>query len=84
MYLGCEGRGVLLSTEGALHISIDSDDAARFGHFELQVGIMRDCMEAGNGSSSEQRMITTAERDDIEDQVLASEVVRRTEDYLQC
>lgn len=41
-------------------------------------------VEAGKGGSSEQCVIATTEGDDVEDQVFASEVVRRTEDYFQC
>jgi hypothetical protein len=74
---------VLLSSEGALHISIDCDDPARARHFKLQVGIMRDRIEAGKGSSPKQCVIAAAEGDDVEDQVLASKVVWRAEYYLQ-
>ena len=45
---------------------------------------MRDRIEASEGGSSEQCVITTAEGDNVEDQVFASEVVLRTEDYFQC
>ena len=35
LYLSCKGRGVLLDMEGALHVSIDCDNIARSGRFEL-------------------------------------------------
>ena len=58
---------MLFGMERALHITVDCNNAMRSGHFELQVSIIRDCVKAGEGSSSEQRMVTTVERDDIED-----------------
>ena len=75
---------MLLGTEGALKIPIYCDDATRSRHFELKIGIVRDCIKAGESSSSEQCMITTAKRDDVEDQFLASEVLWRAEYYFQC
>ena len=44
---------------------------------------MRDYIETGESGSSKQCMITTAEGDDVEDQVFTLEVVRLTEDYFQ-
>lgn len=35
LYLGCEGRGVLLGMEGAPRVSINCNDAAGSEHFEL-------------------------------------------------
>ena len=35
LYFSRKGRGMLLSTEGALHVSINCDDTARSSHFEL-------------------------------------------------
>ena len=75
---------MLLSTEGALHVSIDSYDTAGSGHLEFEVGIVRDRIEASEHSSSEQCMIATAEGDDVEDQVFALEVFWRAEDDFQC
>ena len=45
---------------------------------------MRDRIKTGKSGSSEQCVISTAEGDDIKDQVFASEVVWRTEDNFQC
>ena len=59
--------GVLFSMEGALHVSIDNNDATWSGHFKLQISIVRDCIKAGESSSSEQCVITTAEGDDVKD-----------------
>ena len=70
---------MIFCTEGALHVSIDYNNATGSRHLKLQISIMRDCIEAGEGGMSEQCMITTAERDDVEDQILTSEVVWRAE-----
>ena len=35
LYFVRKGRGMLLSTEGALHVSIDCDNATRSGHLEF-------------------------------------------------
>ena len=84
LYFCCKGSGVLLSTEGAFRVSIDRYDTAWSGHLELEVGVVRHCIESSECGSSEQCMIATAEGDDVEDQVFTSEVVRQTEDDLQC
>ena len=75
---------MLLSTEGAFCASIDCYDTAWSGHLELEISIMWHCIESSKCGSSEQCVIATAEGDDIEDQVFASEVVRRSEDDLRC
>ena len=75
LYLGCKGRGVLLSMEGALHVSIDCDNTAGSGHLELEVSIMQHRIESSECGSSEQCRVATTEGDDVEDQVFASEVV---------
>ena len=80
----CEGSGVLLGTEGAFHVSVDSYDTAWPGHLKLEIGIMWHRIEASKCGSSEQCVIATSEGDDVEDQVFASEVVRRSEDDFQC
>mgnify|MGYP005829509277 CR=1 FL=1 len=76
LYFGCKGRGMLLSTEGALHVSIDYYDAMWSGHLELEVSIVRHRIESSECGLFEQCMIATAEGDDVKDQVFASEVVR--------
>ena len=63
----CEGHGVLLCSEGALCVSIDCNNSARSWHLELEVCIMRYHIESSKCGSPEQRVITTAERDYIED-----------------
>ena len=63
----CEGRGVLLCSERALCVSIDCYDPPRSWHLELEVCIMRYRVESSKCGSPEQRVITTAERDYIED-----------------
>lgn len=46
LQLGSLGRVLLLGTEGAFGVSIERDDTARSWHFKLEVGIMRDLVEA--------------------------------------
>ena len=67
---------MLLCSERALCVSIDCNNSARSWHLELEVCIMRYRIESGKCGSSEQCVIATAEGDDVEDQVFASEVVR--------
>ena len=80
----CEGSGVLLSTEGAFHVSIDCYDTAWSGHLELEISIVWHRIESSECCSSEQCMIAAAEGDDIEDQLFTLEVVRGSEDHFQC
>ena len=75
---------MLLGTEGAFHVSIDCYDTAWSGLLEFEISIMCHLIESSECSSSEQCVIATAEGDDVEDQVFALEVVRRSEDDLQC
>ena len=63
----CEGRGVLLRLERVLCVSIDHNNPARSWHLGLEVGIMRYRIESRKCGSPEKCMITTAERDYIED-----------------
>ena len=72
---------MLLSTEGALHVSINCYDTARTGHLGLKVRIVRHCIESSKCSSSEQCMITTVEGDNIEDQLFALKIIRGSEDH---
>lgn len=67
---------MLFSSEGALHVSIDANDAPRSEHFKLQISIVRDRIEAGESGSSEQCVIATTKRDNIKDQFFTTEVVR--------
>ena len=75
---------MFFGTEGAFHVSIDCYDTAWSGHLEFEIGIVWDRIEASECGSSEQCVLATSERDDVEDQVFTSEVVRRSEDDLQC
>ena len=75
---------MLLHMERAFCVSINCYNPTRSCHIELEVCIMRYRIESGKCGSSEQCVIAIAEGDDIEDQLLASEVVQRSEDYLQC
>ena len=76
LYFRCQGCGVLLGMEGAFHVSVDCYDTARSGHLEFQIGIVWHRIEASECGSSEQCMIATAEGDDVEDQVFATEIIR--------
>ena len=67
LYFRCESRRVLLHTEGAPHISIDRNNAAWPGHLELEVCVVWYHIESSKCGSPEQRVITTVERDYIED-----------------
>ena len=67
MHFCCEGRGVLLCSERALCVSIDYNNSVRSWHLELEVCIMWYRIESSKCGSPEQRVITTAERDYIED-----------------
>ena len=58
---------MLLYTEGAFGVSIDCYDAAWTGHLELEISIVSHRIQMSECGSSEQCMIATAERDDIED-----------------
>ena len=80
LYFCCQGRGVLLGTEGAFRVSIDCYYTAWSGHLELEISVVWHFIESSECSSPEQCVIATAEGDDIEDQVFALEVVWQTED----
>ena len=63
----CEGRSVLLCPERVLCVSINCNNSVRSWHLELEVCIMWYRIESSKCGSPEQRVITTAERDYIED-----------------
>ena len=67
MYFCREGCRMLFCSKGAVHISVDSDDPVRSWHLELEVCIMWYRIESSKCGSSEQCMVATAERDDVED-----------------
>ena len=75
---------MLLSMEGALHVSIDCYDTAWSGHLKLEISIVWHRIESSKCGSSEQCVIATSEGYDIEDQVFTVEVVGRAEDNFQC
>ena len=58
---------MFLRSEGAFRISVDRDDSTRAWHLELEVCIMRYRIESSECGSLKQRVITTSERDYIED-----------------
>ena len=84
LYFRCQGRDVLLGTNGAFHVSVDCYDTTWSGHLKFEIGIVWHRIEASKCGSSKQCVIATAEGDDVEDQVFALEVVRRSEDDFQC
>ena len=67
LYFCCQGRGVLLSAEGALRVSIDYYDTAWSGHLKFEISIVWHRVESSKCSSSKQCVIAAAKRDDIED-----------------
>ena len=67
MYFCRKGCSALFCTERVVHISVDCYDPARAWHLELEVCIVWYRIESSKCGSSEQGMVTTAERDDIED-----------------
>ena len=75
---------MLLGTEGAFRVSIDCYDAAWSEHLELKISVVWHRVEACKCGSSKQCVIATLKGDDIEDQFFTSEIVRGSEDYLQC
>lgn len=67
LYFCCEGRSVLLCTEGALCVSNGCYNPVRSGHLELEVGIVRHRIASTECGSFDQCMIATMEGDDIKD-----------------
>ena len=67
MYFCCERCRVLLRSEGAFSVSIDRDYSSRAWHLELEVCIVWYRIESSKCGSPEQCVVTTAERDDMED-----------------
>ena len=82
LYFCCQSNGVLLGTEGAFRVSINYYDTTWTGHLELEISIVWHRIESSKCCSSQQCVIATVEGDDIEDQLFASEVVRRSKDNL--
>ena len=58
---------MLFGTEGAFRISIDCYDAMWTGHLELEISIVRHCVESGECGPSEQCVIAGAKGDYVED-----------------
>ena len=67
MYFYRKGCSVLFCTERAVHIFVDCYDPARAWHIELEVCIVWYRIESSECGSSGQCVVTTTERDDIED-----------------
>ena len=67
MYFRREGYSMLFCSERAVHISVDCYDPTRSWHLELEVCIVWYHIEYSEGGSSKQCVVTTTERDDIED-----------------
>ena len=73
---------MFFSTEGTLRVSIDCYDPAWSRHLQLEISIVWHRIRSSECGSSGQCVIAAAEGDDVEDQLFASEVVRRSEDSL--
>ncbi len=82
VHFDCKGCSVLLGMEGAFRVSIDCYDATWSGHLELEISVVWHRIESSKCGSSKQCVIAAAKGDDIEAQLFASEVVRRSEDNL--
>ena len=67
MYFCRKGCCMLFYTERAVHISVDCYDPARAWHLELEVCIVWYRIESSECGSSEQCVVATVQRDDIED-----------------
>ena len=63
----CQGGGTFFGTEVEFGLAINCYDATRTGHPELTVGIVWHRVESSKRGSSEQCMIVTAKRDDVDD-----------------
>ena len=83
MEFGRHGQCMFLSSEGTLCVAVDGDDPLGPGLLELEVCIVWDGIKASERCAAQQGVITAAEGDNVEDQVLAAEVVGRTEHYFQ-
>ena len=75
---------MLFGSKRAFCVAIDGYDARRTEHLELEVRVRRNNIEFGERSPAEEGVIATAKRCNIEDQVLASEIIRRSKHYLKC
>ena len=67
MYFCHKGCSMFFYTERAVHISVDCYDTAQAWHLELEVCIVWYRIESSECGSSEQCVVTTAERNDIKD-----------------
>ena len=67
MYFRREGCSMRFCSERAFHVSVDYYDPERSWHLELEVCIVWYRIESSESGSSEQCVVTTTERDDIED-----------------
>ena len=75
---------MLLRSDRAFGVSIIRNYSLRDWHLELEVRVVRHRIEFGECGLSEQCMIATAEWDYVEDQFLASEIIRGSEDHFKC
>ena len=67
LYFCHKGRSMFFFTKRAVHIPVDCYDPAQAWHLELEICIVWYRIESHKCSPPEQCMITTAERDYIED-----------------
>ena len=67
LYFCREGCSMLFCTERVVRVSIDCYNPARSWHLELEVCIVWYRIESSECGLSEQCVVTTSERDDIQD-----------------
>ena len=67
MYFCRKGRSMFFCTVRAVHIPVDCYDPSLAWHLDLEVCIVWYRIESSECGSSEQCVVTIAERDDIED-----------------
>ena len=74
---------MLFNSKRAFCVAVDGYDARGTGHLQLEVRAMRDGIEFGERCSAKEGVIVIAKRCDVEDQVLTSEIIRRSEHYFK-
>lgn len=75
MYLGCQFRGVFVSSKGSLGVTIDFNDTLRPWHLQLEACIMGNNIKVGEHCMAEEYMVPAGEGDNVEDQIFVAKVV---------
>ena len=63
---GCQGSHTLFGTQRSLNISVYCNDAMWTGHLECEGGVVWYCIKVSESFLSEQCLIATLERSDVE------------------